>query len=180
MKKEYLIKITEANKFMRLLIIPIVLISMLPFGCIWGTDHLKLFITNFYTTESLFYGIALIFSIALHELIHGITWCYFTQNGWNSIKFGILWNSLTPYCHCKEPLTAHQYRMGLLMPTIVLGIIPTITAWIFGSVFLLVYGIIMIISGAGDLMIYRLIVKIRGNTKIKDHPTEIGVIIESD
>lgn len=37
----------------------------------------------------------------LHELIHGITWSIFLENVFKSIKFGVLWKTLTPYCHSK-------------------------------------------------------------------------------
>jgi hypothetical protein len=64
--------------------------------------------------------IALTIGIILHEL-HGITWAKYTKDGFKSIRFGVLWKFLTPYCHCKEPLVKH-YIIGGIMPAIVLGL----------------------------------------------------------
>ena len=178
MEKEYFISGTKANKFMILLIIPIVLIAVLPYLFIWGTGHLNISDPISFMLQALFLFITLILSFILHELIHGISWRCFVQNGWKSLKFGILWNQMMLYCHCEEPLTARQYRIGLLMPTIILGIIPIVIAWTTGSGFLLAYGIIMTAGGGGDLMIYGLMSKVNSDTMVKDYPKEIGFTVE--
>ena len=40
----------------------------------------------------------------IHEVLHGVGWCLGTKEKWKSIYIGMMWSSLTPYCHCKEPL----------------------------------------------------------------------------
>lgn len=180
MRKEYFVVEYKAYLFAFLLMIPIILVSTLPYWFIWGTDCLGNL--DFKSLKSYFILFITLFiiSIAVHELIHGLSWCCFTKNGWKSIKFGIIWNQLMPYCHCNEALTAHQYRIGLLMPTVVLGVIPIIIAWITGSVFLLLYGTVMIVSGAGDLLMYGIMFKVDGSAKVKDHPKKIGFTIEEE
>ena len=42
--------------------------------------------------------------IVVHELIHGFTWGMFAQSKLKAISFGFIWQYLTPYCTCKEPL----------------------------------------------------------------------------
>jgi len=53
--------------------------------------------------------LAFFVSIVIHELIHGISFALFTKEGWKSIKFGVIWKVVTPYCTCREPLPRNQY-----------------------------------------------------------------------
>ena len=101
--------------------------------------------------------IILIFGIVLHELIHGITWAKFAKAGFKSIKFGILKEMLTPYCHCKEPLKVKHYIFGAITPAIITGIIPAITAIFTGNLWLLIFGMLFTMAAAGDFMIINLV-----------------------
>ena len=117
--------------------------------------------------------------IVVHELIHGITWGHFAAEGRKSIEFGVIWQALTPYCTCSSPLTKGEYIKGALMPTIVLGFIPGIIAAITGWVPLLILSQLMILAGAGDVLIVaRLLLHRPKNAKVVylDHPTECGLV----
>ena len=48
----------------------------------------------------------------LHELIHGITWSLFAKNHFQSIDFGIIWSSFSPYCTCSNPLKKMAISLG--------------------------------------------------------------------
>ena len=107
-----------------------------------------------------------------HELIHGITWMIVSKCGWSDIKFGVMWKKFcTPYCHCKIPMTVSQYRLALLMPLFVLGVLPSLLSLVFGSVLLLFYGIVGIVSAVGDIMMAWLLRKENGFARIYDHPS---------
>ncbi|MCF6225447.1 MAG: DUF3267 domain-containing protein [Xanthomonadales bacterium] len=121
--------------------------------------------------------ILLIVGIILHELIHGLTWARFAKKGFRSIKFGVLWEMLTPYCHCTEPLKVKHYIIGALAPAIILGFIPAIIAMIIGSIGLLVFGIFFIMAATGDFVIINLIKKENMNDLIQDHSSEAGCYI---
>ena len=118
--------------------------------------------------------------IVVHELLHGITWSLFSEHHWQDIDFGIMLKLLTPYCTCAVPLAEGQYIAGALMPLIVLGILPTIAALVNGSTLVLLTGLVMIVSAAGDILIVR---KLRSHRTeateiiILDHPTEAGTVI---
>jgi hypothetical protein len=117
--------------------------------------------------------------IVVHELIHGITWGHFAAEGRKSIEFGVIWQALTPYCTCSSPLTKGEYIKGALMPTIVLGFIPGIIAAITGWVPLLILSQLMILAGAGDVLIVaRLLLHRPKKAKVVylDHPTECGLV----
>lgn len=184
-KEKLTIDLVWANVFGFLLMIPITLIFGLPYYFIWGKDlnieHLKSIINSI--TPGIISGIGLtLFIISLlgiitHELIHGITWSRFTLNGFKSMKFGVLWKMLTPYCHCKEPLKVKHYIIGAIMPAIILGFIPAIVAVVIGNLGLLVFGIFFTIAACGDFLIINLIRKENMNSWVQDHPSEAGCFV---
>jgi hypothetical protein len=116
--------------------------------------------------------IALTIGIILHEL-HGITWAKYTKDGFKSIRFGVLWKFLTPYCHCKEPLVKHYIIGGLCQ----------LLSWGF-SCFIILYHwqcILLILEyfsqwPFGDFMII-FISKENKNSLVLDHPSEVGCYI---
>lgn len=186
-KKETLtIDLVKAGIYGFFGMIPIVLIYAIPFYTIWKE---KLTVLNFknYLKESsisnnpILYAVSIIIvmilGIIMHELIHGITWSKYTEKGFKSIKFGILWKMLTPYCHCKEPLKVQEYILGAIMPSIILGLIPAIYAILFGNILILVFGIFFTTAAIGDFMIINLLRKENMNSLVLDHPTEAGCFI---
>ena len=107
-----------------------------------------------------------------HELIHGITWMIVAKCKWSDIKFGVMWKKFcTPYCHCKISMTVSQYRLALLMPFFVLGVLPTLLSLVVGCSLLLFYGILGIVGAMGDIMMAWLLRKESSIAKIYDHPS---------
>ena len=119
----------------------------------------------------------LILGIIIHELIHGVTWARYTDNGFKSIKFGVLWKMLTPYCHCKEPLRVNHYVMGAIAPAIILGFIPSVISIIIGNFGLLIFGLLFTVVAAGDFLIINLLRKENKDDFVEDHPSEAGCYI---
>lgn len=124
----------------------------------------------------LIFGI-LILGIVLHELIHGITWAIFAKEGFKSIKFGVLWKKLTPYCHCKEVLNVRQYIIGAITPAIIMGIVPSIIAIMIGNFGLLIFGMFFTMAAGGDFLIINLIRKENSSDLVQDHSSEAGCYI---
>jgi hypothetical protein len=182
-KKEKLtIDIVWANVFGVLILIPIGLIFGLPFYLIWRPEiDIKQLLDSVGPQGAIlgfmsFLGI-LIFGVVLHELIHGITWAKFAKEGFKSIKFGILKEMLTPYCHCKEPLSVRQYIIGAVAPAIILGIVPSIIALMIGNIGLLIFGMFFLMAAGGDFLIINLIRKEKSTDLVQDHPSEAGCYI---
>lgn len=118
--------------------------------------------------------------IVVHEAIHGLFWSFFAKNGWKSISFGIMWNSLTPYCTCQEALTRGQYAVGAGMPCVLLGIFPGIAAVFMGSLPLFWLGAMMILAAGGDLTILWKLFRApspKGEARYLDHPYEAGLVV---
>ena len=182
-KKEKLtIDLVWANIFGVLILIPIVLIFGIPYYFLWYTKvDLKNFMDGLVSRNIAFEGLyifgILILGIIVHELIHGITWARFAKAGFKSIRFGILWKMLTPYCHCKEPLKVRQYIIGAITPAIILGIIPSLLAIIIGNLGLLIFGMFFTMAASGDFLTINLIRKENMDDLVQDHPSEAGCYI---
>ena len=110
--------------------------------------------------------------VVLHELVHGIAWSACAKGGWKSVSY------LTPYCTCDEPLSRRAYVVGALAPTVVLGLLPVIAAYASGSAGLLAVGLLMTLSGGGDLAIVLKMLRFKpdGEVRFLDHPYECGLV----
>lgn len=184
-KEKLTINLVWANLFAVLIMIPIFVLFGLPYMLIWGSqfssENLKKVLASIspdfvYGQTLVAFGILLL-GIVVHELIHGIVWSRFAENGFKSIKFGVLWKMLTPYCHCKVPLKVGQYIFGAIMPAVVLGIVPSIVAIVIGNFGWLVFGMFFTMAAAGDFLIIKLLVKEKKDDYVLDHPSEAGCYI---
>lgn len=173
--KELTVSSTTANIISIIVSLLLVPLMVLPYKLVWGFT-LSSFLKS--APPNLKY-VLIIFIIGtiIHELIHGVTAAWYVGIGWHNIRFGIQWNSLTPYCHSKIPMSALNYRYVVIMPLVVLGIIPYIAAIFSGSGWLLTVGIIFTIAAAGDVMIYWMMRKLKKETTVQDHPTKVGLLI---
>ena len=88
-----------------------------------------------------------------------------------------MWSFLTPYCHCSEPLLMKPYRIGSILPALVLGIIPSFIAMVTGNLALMIFGFFFTFSAGGDFLILWLIRKEPSNALVLDHPDKIGCVI---
>lgn len=176
-KQEHTITALEGNLKAIAFVLPIILIFSIPFYLFWGNPlkHLQE-ITHYGIVRIVINLSIFIVGIVLHEIIHGLTWASFSRLGLKSIKFGILKTSMTPYCHCKEILKVNHYKIGVIMPAIIMGCIPSILSIITGNPILLIFGIIFTIAAAGDFMVLWMLRK-ENNTLVCDHPSKIGFIV---
>lgn len=180
------INLVWANVFGILIIIPIVIVFGLPYYLIWGFEltipHFKDMIPPVFQEYAVGIGTTLFFiiligGIILHELIHGLTWARYTAKGFKSIKFGVFWSMLAPYCHCKEPLSVRHYIMGAITPALFLGLVPALLSIITGNIGLLIFGMFFTMTACGDFLIINLLRKEKMDSLVQDHPSEAGCFI---
>lgn len=175
-KVDLTVSVVKANVYAIITSLPFILIFLGLFFIINGKPVIG---ESSFVTFIVFW-VAYFVSIVVHELIHGITFSIFAKNHWKDIDFGVVWSMLTPYCTCICPIKKSGYLLALLMPGIVLGIIPSIVALFIPSVFLLLFGLLMIVGAGGDLLICFMIIKHKSKKKemlFLDHPTEVGVLL---
>jgi len=173
-----IIDIVKANNIGLKLLIPTILIYGLPFYLIWK-DSISF--KDMFSADSgwVFLKWLTIFlaGIVAHELVHGITWALFAKKGFRSIKFGVLWKYITPYCHCKEPLQIRHYLIGAITPFIFVGLLPAVYAIITGSINWLLFGIFYTVGAVGDFLIIKLLLPGKRNDYALDHPSEAGCYV---
>ena len=184
-RKEVLtIDILKANLYGILLLIPIVIVFVIPYVLIWSEQFSLVsfktwakHLADTYFVEFVWGLLIIIIGIIFHELIHGMVFAVFAKSGFRSIKFGVLWKMLTPYCHCKEPLMVKHYILGAIMPAFVLGIIPAIIAIIIGNFGLLLFGSFFTLAAIGDFMVIYILRNEKKDDFVLDHPSEAGCYI---
>ena len=122
----------------------------------------------------------LLLGIVVHEVIHGVAWALFGGLPLKRIRFGLAASTLTPYAHALDPLPAGAYRLGALLPAVVLGILPFAVGAAVGSLMLTMYGMAFVFAAGGDLLVLWLIRKVGRNVRVQDHPTRAGCIVLED
>ena len=184
-KKELLtFDLMKANLYAIFRFIHVLILYGIPFVLLWQNTFSKVALKNFIDEFTLgiggnFVSILLVMTIGViaHELIHGITWGMYTKNGFKSIKFGVLWKVLTPYCHCSEPLKVKHYITGGIMPAIILGFLPFVYSLFTGNALWLFFGIFFTMSAVGDFLIVNLVRRENMNSLVLDHPSEVGCYV---
>lgn len=142
----------------------------------WGQIVSLSLFAGFFPLSLLLLPLVLALGIVLHEGLHGLIIALLAPGGWGAVKFGFL-NWMTPYCHCRQPITARGYRLVLLGPVIILGFFPWILGLITGIIELTLWGAIFISSGGGDLLIWNMLRGVPGEKLVQDHPRRVGVLI---
>ena len=166
-----IIDIYKASKLALLLFVVFALLFGLPFYLIWKP------VLAFSWQSIIIFCVLFIIGVVVHELIHGLVFGLFAKSGFKSIRFGVLWEYLTPYCHCNEPIKLKYYIFGALMPALILGFLPATVSIFNGSLMLLVLGVIFISAAAGDFYVVWILRKESMNVFVQDHPSEPGCFI---
>jgi len=109
-----------------------------------------------------------------HEALHGLGWMVAGSAGFSSVKFGFHWKTLTPYAHFTEAITARAYRVGIVLPGIVVGLLPVLAGYMISSAPFILFGAIFLGGAAGDLMGLWATRKISPATLVLDHPSRVG------
>ena len=65
----------------------------------------------------------------------------------------MMWSSLTPYCHCKEPLEPGKYLIGCLLPGTLLGLGIYLAAFLTEAMSCCGLSLLNVLGAGGDLLI---------------------------
>jgi len=180
-REELTLNTGKANIYALVFVIPVILVFGIPYYILYvkeiNSEKLIVLLSKFHNLvrlQGLWYLLAFLAGIVLHELIHGINMSFFCKNGFRSIKFGFMWQYLTPYVHCTEPLPKKRYITGAVMPSIVLGILPAIAGILCRNPGLLFYGMFFTYASGGDFLIIWLLRNQSKNTLVLDHEAKVG------
>ncbi|HNS29735.1 MAG TPA: DUF3267 domain-containing protein [Tenuifilaceae bacterium] len=176
-RKEFTMGALRINLLSFLCIIPVSILFLVPFIAIWGSSALlagKAMLLKYLLP-------IFILGIIVHEGLHGVAWACYAKNGFKSIRFGINWKYLAPYCHCKEPLSLKGYALGAALPLVVTGITPSLIALVIGNGFLVCLGFLFTLAATGDAIMLVTMRRLKKDALIADHPDKIGYfVIDND
>jgi hypothetical protein len=144
-------------------------------GLVWGGSAVAAAFKSFFLPVYFFLP-ALLVGIVAHELVHGLVWGW-AAGSLRAIRFGVQWKTLTPFAHCNQPLPARLYRIGVVAPGLLVGVLPAVAGTAFGSGWWAAFGWLLTWSACGDAVVWWLIRPIPGDRLIADHPTLAGCVL---
>lgn len=130
---------------------------------------------NFITLKNTF----LIFSVGFlfHEMLHFLSWQGLSRFPIEAFRVGIRWNSITPVIVCQRPMKLWHFRIGLVTPFIVMGVIPMVFAFSLTNTWLLFASSIYMAWASGDLLTIILLWKVPTGSFVEMHRNKLGVIV---
>jgi hypothetical protein len=183
---DYSTSMLKANLFSLIFPAPVVLVFGVLYGGIWGFQQPLNEIDNLMNDFSqvlqgylIFLGILTV-GVVVHELIHGLTWQWAAKKPRSAIKYGFQLKTLTPYAHCREPMPVNAYRLGVLMPGLLTGVLPAMLGILTGNFWMVLWGAVFILAAGGDLLIFWLIRNVIPTALVEDHPTRAGCYVLLD
>jgi hypothetical protein len=124
--------------------------------------------------------VALILVGPVHEAVHAVGLIGFAGVSWRDIRFGVMWEALMPYCHCKVIIPLRGYRRMALLPLWVTGGATTIALLLYPTDWLGLLAGVAIASCIGDLWIVAKLRHFADDFYIEDSPSEIGCDVYSN
>ncbi len=115
--------------------------------------------------------------IIAHEGVHAVAWKGASRLPWSAFHFGVMWKTLSPYCHADRPVSVRAYRIGAAAPLFATGLLPWTVATVFELPGLAFAGAILIGAAAGDLYILWSLRDLRDGALIQDHASQVGCIV---
>lgn len=174
-REDLSVPITSAYVYMLPIVVPIIAGMIAGHILIWGGED---FFDGLNQLAQLQSAIPVLFvGIPTHEFIHALTWVLFGDISFKEIIFGFDWKGLAPYAHAKVPLKARAYRLGAVMPALVMGGLPYLIGITTGWGWFTTFGIFYVFAAGGDLVVLWLLRKVNGEARVEDHPTRAGCYV---
>lgn len=95
--------------------------------------------------------LAFFISIPVHELIHGITCAYVSDNNYKTISYGINWRGMNAFCRYTVPVKPAERKIIAIMPCVVLAMIPAVVGLLFGSVVVCLFAVYNFAGASKDI-----------------------------
>jgi hypothetical protein len=146
-------------------------VPLIPHALIWG------FQAGSNARDYLLGFAAFVLLIVAHEAVHALGWILFAGVAPKDIRFGIAWKTLSPYAHSTVAMPASGYRVGVILPLIVTGILPVDIGTSKNWGWLTVAGAILVSGAVGDLFVLWVIKNIPASARVIDHPENAGCYV---
>jgi hypothetical protein len=117
---------------------------------------------------------AYIVGLLLHELIHALAMILISGASFSDIHFGFNKRYLSPYTHCNKIVPVRGFRIGLLLPVLITGLLPLIIGIGTNILLITIIGGLLTAGGMGDIIGFCYLVKLPGDALIRDYRYELG------
>ena len=116
----------------------------------------------------------LLAGLLLHEAVHLLGYRLFGHAPRGTTRFRFGRAALTPQIQCDVPIRAAAYRRVLLLPALLLGVLPAVAAFVFGSWWALIWAIWMLAASGGDFASLWAMRGVNGDALVRAHPRQAG------
>lgn len=175
-KEDRSISMARANVYSLYFVVPVTILFFGIYIMLWGgrntADQARVVLDQSWLMLGMLIG-----GIIVHELIHGFTWIIAARKPFSAIKFGFQLKTFTPYAHCREPMAVQPYRLGALMPGLLLGILPGIYGMASGEFGVFLFGYFFTVAAGGDALILWLLRGVGADKQVLDHPERAGCYV---
>lgn len=177
MKKDYSVSIIKANVYGFIATLPsiLVIVELSIYIWKWESDFDDLLSLSF--QNILFLIFVLSIQYILHVLIQGQAWQFFGNKTANDIEYIINRSDRAFYVYCKELIELKTYRLGIAMPFMILGLLPTTLGFLIGNSFIFLFGLSGIFFANEDIAVLWLIRNVKAASLIEDHPKRPGCYV---
>lgn len=149
------------------------LLFWLPYQVIWKIWPFAAFLdTSFGGMLTIILVLAL--SLIVHELLHAVGFWLVGGVPLNRIKFGFSWQGFAPYAHCREPLQTTAYRISVVLPGLLLGVLPGLFGMAFQQPLLVMWATLMLLAAGGDAAVLWAVCQVPSTARVLDHPKKVG------
>jgi hypothetical protein len=166
------ISLARANVYTLAVSLPLVGLMLFAYLALYPAVSLALALPS-----ALLFMVLLVAGILAHEAIHGLAWSLIGRLPLRRIRFGFQASTLTPYAHALDPMPVRAYRIGAVLPALLLGGVPFLIGMVVGSASMALFGMIFVFAAGGDLLVLWLIRNIDARALVQDHPSRAGCIV---
>lgn len=117
--------------------------------------------------------IAIAVGLVIHEVLHCVGFVLAGAPR-SRVRIGYDWRRVLPFAACSIALPCRGYRLAVVLPTLVLGVIPAALGVVSGHGPTALFGAFLIGTAAGDLLVLWAIRRVRADALVEDHPEAIG------
>ncbi len=176
--RDVAIALPEVMRIGAKLALALIALPLVLFWLLYGFSYF----TSTTFTNTFFLSLVPMFILLVvgHELLHAVGWMLAGRFSWRHIAFGLDRRTLSPYAHARVAMPVSAYRVGVVLPGIITGLLPVVIGLLARSGPLTLWGAFMLSSAVGDLIVLWVIRALPGTARVIDHPSKAGCIVLPD
>ncbi|MCA9973908.1 MAG: DUF3267 domain-containing protein [Anaerolineales bacterium] len=116
----------------------------------------------------------LLAGLLLHEGLHALGFLLAGRAPRSAVRLAFNRRTLAPAAHCRVPLSLRAYRVAVLLPAVLLGLLPGILGIALGELWITLYGELMTLAATADLVILLAVRHLPPQARVLDHADRAG------